>query len=360
MPVEFEGPTFRVSYVRFYLRRTARFLSFFFMGLVSAFANAQSVVEIDLPAYNVGFNTQTGMLYATVSSVAGEPYGNDLIEIAPNTGVITRHVFVGSEPDPLAISLDSAIAYAGLDGAGTVQEVDLNTFGLGTTFSVGISSSEGTLFANQISVMPGSPQTVAVSMRSPNNLDGFDGVTIFDEGVPRSLTLNSFLGPETIAFGSTGSVLYGYDNQDSEFDFYRMSVDENGVAIQSMASTIFYGFDVNIISDGDTVFTTSGVAVSGDTFGLLGTYEIGDFHAPVSLDHITNSVQFASGNSVVIFDRSTFVPTFAVTLAQVKGNPISAANCGGACMAVAYDSGQILILHNLQVDEIFQDGFDGD
>ena len=339
-----------------FLFRTASII----LCALASVANGQSVLEIDLPIYNIVFSSQTGLLYATVGSAAGAPYGNSLIEISPDTGKIKRHVFVGSEPDPLVISQDGSLAWIGLDGAGRVQAVNISALTLGTDFNLGFSDF-GTLIAGAITVMPGAPQTVAVSLINTQVEPSFYATSIFDNGVARPNSVTSFSGPVTIAFGAEPTVLYGFDNEDTGFDFFRMSVDGTGVSINSDVPDFFNGFSTKIITDGDTVFTTSGVAADGTTLTWLGTYEIDDYHAPVALDPATRSVQFASNLKIYIFDRETYLPTFTADLSsQVHGEfpaPSSAANCGPSCMAVAYNTGQLLIVHDL-VDTIFADGFE--
>ena len=94
---------------------------------ISSFnALAQNSIEIDLPAKSVGYSSQMGLLYVTIPSAAGLPYGNSVIEVSPIDGTVTRSVFVGSEPGPIAISPDATMAYAGLNGAAAVRPVNLS------------------------------------------------------------------------------------------------------------------------------------------------------------------------------------------------------------------------------------------
>ena len=135
--------------------------------VVSAFhAEAQEFLTLDLPANVIGFNKSTGMLYATVPSSAGLPYGNCLVEISPIDATISRSVWVGSEPNALAISPDASVAYVGLSGAAAVRVVDLDLMVAGNQFALGESVFFGPYFPEQIAVMPSHPETVAVSRRN--------------------------------------------------------------------------------------------------------------------------------------------------------------------------------------------------
>ena len=316
-------------------------------------------LEIDQPANDIAFNAQTGMIYAAVPSSAGLPYGNDLIEISPVDGSITRSVFVGSEPFTIGMSPDAPVAYVGLSGAPWIYPVDLTTMTVGTGFSLGNTTYNGPRFAAQIAVMPGSPGTVAVSRRNHGYSPNYAGVAIYDDGVARTNADNSFTGGNTIAFGSQTSTLYGYTNETSDFTLRRYAIDPSGVSIATSAGSVISGYNVKIITRGDTILATSGAAVDGTQLALMGTYSIpGSGYAnAVTVDDATSSVFFAAGDVVYAFDRRTFVPTGTLTI-PANGGAVAATNCGTACVAVAYDSAQIFIASVPNLPIIFRNGFE--
>jgi hypothetical protein len=319
---------------------------------------AQGVIEIDLPAKDIALNSQTGMLYATVPSSAGVPYGNRLVEISPIDGSISRSVFIGSEPFCIGMSPDAAVAYVGLSGAALVYPVDLATMTKGTSFSMGNTPSDGSRYANQIEVMAASPGTVAISMRNHGFSPNFAGVAIFDNGVARPNADHSFTGGNTIAFGAQPNTLYGYTNETSDFTLERLSVDASGVSIADSAGNAIYGYNTKIISRGDTIYATSGALVDGTQLLRIGTYTLpgSGFGHAVAVDDATSSAVFAQFSQILTYDRDTFVPVKTLNL-PTFGTPVAATNCGrAACVAVAYDSGQIFIVSDVR--DIFKDGFE--
>jgi hypothetical protein len=320
---------------------------------------AQVPVELDIQANDIAYSAQTGMLYASVPSAAGLAYGNRIVEISTIDATITRSVFVGSEPGPIGVSPDAAVAYVGLDGAATVRPIDLSTLTAGTAFSLGTSMYDGPRYAAQIAVMTGSPNTVAITRRNHGYSPSFEGVAIYDSGVARPNVDNDIFGSTTIAFGSQASTLYGYDNEDTSFTLNRMTIDALGVSTVASQSNVIYGFNVKIITQGDMIFATSGAAVDGTQLQLLGTYVIPGtgFSGTAVVDSATSSVIFASGNLLSVFDRDTFLPLNTITVSAAAGNPISAASCGTECVAVLYDSSQIFVLQGLH-GRIFADGFE--
>src|SRR4051812_27985240 len=82
---------------------------------------------VGLPVTDVVVNPSSGKLLATVAG-SNPSVGKELLELAPATGTIARHVFVGSEPSHLAVSDDGTTAYVGLAGGNSITRVDLETF----------------------------------------------------------------------------------------------------------------------------------------------------------------------------------------------------------------------------------------
>lgn len=311
--------------------------------------------ELDINANDIAFNAQTGMLYASVPSAAGITYGNRLIEIAVPNASITRSVFVGSEPGPIGMSPDAAVAYVGLNGAAAVRPVDLTTMAAGTQFSLGNSQFNGANYAADIKVMPGSPNTIAISLRNNCCSPSFEGVIVYDGGVARPTVDQTVFGSTSIAFGSLPSILYGYDNEDTSFTLNRMSIDASGVTNVGSASGVISGFNVTIVTDGDTIFATNGAAVDGTNFGLLGTYS-SNYANAVVVDNVSSSVILAQSNVLYVFDRDTYLPVNTIVIPAASGAPRAATGCGPACVAVAYNSNQIFIVQDVR--EIFANGFE--
>ena len=191
---------------------------------------ATAAVQIDLPISGISYSSATGNLYATVESSAGPMFGNRLLEISPISGQILASVFVGSEPGPIGTSPDSAVAWVGMRGAPQFRRIDLATMTAGTTFNVGIGSLSS-LFVEDIEVMPGFPETVAISRRNQGFSPRHEGVAVYDAGVIRATTTPGHTGSNSIEFTQTGSNLIGLNNETTEFGLREMTVSPNGVTI---------------------------------------------------------------------------------------------------------------------------------
>src|SRR5215213_11073812 len=73
-------------------------------------AQTHSVRRLRLPANDIVFNQQTGLIYASVPSRAGAG-GNSITTVNPATGEVGAPVYVGSEPRKLALSDDGNVMY---------------------------------------------------------------------------------------------------------------------------------------------------------------------------------------------------------------------------------------------------------
>src|ERR1051326_4109217 len=160
--------------------KTARTVSATAVGAAPD-AQADFVRIIPLTANDVVYSPTTKLLYASVPSTVGAG-GNSIKTIDPATGAITSSVFIGSEPNRLAIADDGTTLYAGLDGAYSVRKFDVSTQTVGSQFVLGSDSFSGPFRANDLAVAPGNSNLLAVARRN-NNSQG--NIAAFDNGTPQ-------------------------------------------------------------------------------------------------------------------------------------------------------------------------------
>lgn len=287
-------------------------------------ASAQ-ISEIDLPANAIAYSVLTKNLYATIAVTAGPPYGGKLVEISSSTGQISNSVSLDGEPGPLAISTEGALAYVGLKGLAEAQAINLLSLSASSAFPT-------PSHVQQIVVLPNAPATIAVSMGSGGN----GTVAVFDNGILRSTTNNSVPGANSIAFDTVSNSLFGFDNYDTNFTLSEFSIGSTGVSLMASVYNMIRGFGATIVADNGLIYASTGAVVDAAQLSLVGTYQSS---GPLVVDDANHAVIFAHGNTLQIFDRNTFVPTFSRTLQNARGNPIDATACGPACVGVVFDSG---------------------
>ncbi len=308
---------------------------------------------VSLPMSSVGYNEQTRKLYATVPSNAGVPFGNHLVEIDPVDGTIGASVFVGSEPTAFAASPDAAVGYVGLNGAGAVRRIDLSTMTAGLQFT--LPSDSGSTFAQEIRVVPGAPESVAVSRR----ISFYTGVAIFDSGIQRATTTSSNTSSNSIAFAAQPDVLIGYNNETTGFTLQDIRVTPSGASVARSVSNVISGFGVRIKSSGNIIYSTAGRTVDATTLQLIGTFSA---NGPFAIDATYGFVAYSGGSGLItLFDRESFVPfrTIQIPEGLTQGQPLDMATCGAGCLALLYsNSGLAIIRDVLNLDPIFANSFE--
>jgi DNA-binding beta-propeller fold protein YncE len=102
----------------------------------------QVYIEIDCELNDAVYDAGRDLLYATVPSVAGGD-GNSLAFIDPRTGTIQKFLFLGSEPDDLALSANGTYLYVVLSESSTLAVVNLQTQALEEILPLGLDDLSG-------------------------------------------------------------------------------------------------------------------------------------------------------------------------------------------------------------------------
>lgn len=334
----------------------ARMIGFIFLALPMWQARAASVVlEVPIKSNDVAYSASTSKIYATVPSLAGMPYGNRLVEIDPFRGTIERSVFAGSEPGVIAVSDDGSFAYVGLDGAAAVRRVELTSMTTGLKFNLGRPELSETYFVDDMGVLPGLPDSVVVSRKDVNIIPSKAGVAVYDSGVKRPLSTPPFDGPNSIALLDSSTVV-GYDNTSSEHGLWRLTIQADGITVQTHASYALNGYGHRIVTNSGEIFSTSGQAADGTTLQVLGSYGMTGPIVPEVLPGMTALVG-SDGARVELFDRVLFNPTRTITLPAAHGTPRRASPCGPACLVFNTVMDRIIIVQ-IDYDSVFENGFD--
>ncbi len=92
------------------------------------------ITRVNLPANNLVMSEATQALYASVPASAGAN-GNSITKINPQTAVVGPSVFIGSEPNRMAISNDGQTLWVHLNGANAARRFDILTETPGLQFT---------------------------------------------------------------------------------------------------------------------------------------------------------------------------------------------------------------------------------
>jgi Ca2+-binding RTX toxin-like protein len=259
--------------------------------------------RVDLPVTHATFLKSRNVVLATVNDNHAV-FGNDMVELEPNTGAVVRHVYVGSQPNTFAVSDDDTVAYVGFQAATEIVKVNLLTFAVVDRFSTVVNPEYGAIpVVESLAVPPGHPETVVASLQiglSPRAA----GVRAFRDGVMLPDSVDRFTNELLYVNG----VLYAAGNETSDAAFDTLAVDNTGVHLVNEAGRGI-GRHMKLAGNGRIV-TTGGQLI--DPTGP--TAVLRDFHqyGPVAPTPANDRVAFigdpsggAVGSNVSLYRMST-------------------------------------------------------
>jgi sugar lactone lactonase YvrE len=294
------------------------------------------VRPVNLAANNIIYSEATQAFYASVPSSAGAN-GNSITKITPETGAVGPSIFIGSEPNKLAISNDGKTMWVHLDGANAARRFEVLTQTPGLQFN--------TNAPQDMEVVPGSPQSLAISGASFGN-----GVAIYDDGVKRPNTSSSFPTVGPIEFGANSSILYGFNNSSSALDVVKYLVDSSGLTTSTVTGALLTGGSAFEFSNG-LLYSGFGRVADPESRTLVGTFAGTGFASAMAVDSANHRVFFATttgSNFVVIngYDANTFLPIGSVTLPGISGTPINLMRWGtnGLAFNTSFGSSRVYLI----------------
>ena len=181
----------------------------------SAISYSQTIKKIDFVANDIIYAPQHNSLYATAPST-NKSFGNSVCSINPITGKVTQSVYIGTEPTYLAVSDDGQFLYVGLEYLPRIVRLKLPEMKIDLTIQTTDTSSiyRGVVYAEDIKVLPGKPNSIAV-IQGHYSSPSFSNVAIYDNDIQRpvlgydriylsEVTTMTFLGndPNTLVGGT--------------------------------------------------------------------------------------------------------------------------------------------------------------
>ncbi|PYV83716.1 MAG: hypothetical protein DMG05_25655 [Acidobacteria bacterium] len=305
----------------------------FFAGTVLA----DDIKQIHLATKDIVYDSSRQAIYASVPSRAGG-IGNAIATINPCSGAILSSVYIGSEPGMLAISDNQQFVYVALEGAASVARFDISSQTVGLQFPLGNGGPSGLRSPKDMAVLPGNPEAIAVAG---------NGVTIFDNGVPRHVAIPSYAIPDVvIAFSTSSSRLYGLNGP---YEFYRMKVDDSGVSIVSSTRDLVTGDDFEF--DNGLIYVNSGQVIDPEALQVVGTFSFESFGGVYSFlpDSVVGRVYFLvarnqSSYTILAFDQRTFLLVGSLDVPGVLGTPSKLIRWGANGLAFRTTGDQVFLI----------------
>jgi hypothetical protein len=184
---------------------------------------------VNVPANSILFDPYSQQIYATIPSTATSLTGNSVVTINPLTGAVGTPVLVGSQPTVMTETSDGNYLYIGLEGADSLAQFNLQSQSLTATIPVSFTqySTTSGVAPTSLAAMPGSDTTLAIG----GVTSGWGQFGIFDisgnTGTFRSNLSGIYDGVNPVF--ADASHAYAFDSQTSGAEFYRYSVNANGL-----------------------------------------------------------------------------------------------------------------------------------
>jgi hypothetical protein len=307
---------------------------------------ASGIIRLPLAANDLVYDPNTQKVYASVPGSGGS-FGNSLAAIDPMTGTMSTPVFLGSEPRKLAISSNNQYIYAGLDGIGAVRRFDLASQTPGLQFSLGGSLFNGPRYVDDMAVLLDDPNAVAISRRNFSTSPHFEGVAIYDSGIPRPNEIGNGFSTEVIELSSSPSRLYGYNTESTGFDYRKILVNSSGLSLTPSTSTGLAGFNIDLKYDNGNIYSSNGKVINAESGATVGT--ISGVGSPAFVpDASVKRVYFVAGTggptTLDAFDQATFQPVGSLSIPGVSGTPLNLIRWGANGLAFRTSGNQIFFI----------------
>jgi hypothetical protein len=305
---------------------------------------------LPLTTSDLVWDASRSRIYATVPANAGGNFANQVVSIDPSNLQITGNVAVNQDPRRLVLTSAGEALYIALDANGTVAKVDPATMSVTSTFAVGTSQYYGTLYAEDLCAVSGQPNLVVVSQYRKSVSPRHNGVAVYDNGVIRPNKTQDHTGSDRIEPSADPTLFFGYNNETTEFGFRQLHLDANGMTQGTVNDSLLGGFNADIFSDGNMVFSSGGTELDGLNMRRLGSFATTSPGA-VRPDLAANRVYFIeseyyysySYDKISAYDPTTFSLIRRSSLPAVISSPGSFIRWGTNGLAFRTNNTLVLI-----------------
>jgi VCBS repeat-containing protein len=223
-----------------------------------------------------------------------------------------------------------------------VRRVALASLTAGLQFALGHDSFSGPFRVDDMAVLPGNANAIAISRRNIGFSPRHEGVAIYDNGVARPTTTPDHTGSNAIEVSGTANVLYGLNQETTEFGFRRMTVDASGVVVTKVTQNLISVFGVDIEHDAGRIYTTNGRVIDPEAATLLGTMAASGSIEPVSSRGLTF---FLNGTQLQAFDQATFLLVRSLTATGILGSSPGLIHWGNNGLAFRTTDGKLVLVN---------------
>ena len=213
-------------------------------------------VALDVHASRVLADPAHSAFLALVGKNGGA-HANSLVVVDAATGEILSSTDVGEDPSTMALSDDGSTLWVGLRGEASIRRVDLSS---GAPVPGPSYALPGSTHAGEMVVLPGTKDSVAVSIHVSDVSPSYSGTILMDEGVERPGSTPGFDGAERLTTGPEGW-LFGAGTS-SASTFYSIQVTPDGLGNAAENEGLIHGYGgTQLVYSGGRVYSAAAAAV---------------------------------------------------------------------------------------------------
>ena len=289
------------------------------------------------------------MVYGSIPASYG-PDGNSIGVFNPMTQTLEYTIPVGPTPTDIDLSDDGTYLWVALEGNGHVARIKLSDTLVDLDFSLGANEDGELLFPEEISVMPGSITTIAVSLKKSSGSPEYAGTVIYDDAIKRVEMETSHTGLNTLTFGDDPETLWGYNNESSGFELFACDIDVSGISETEEYEDYISGFNQSISYHNGRLYSTRGniIDISSGSPELVANIDIG-FYAAVTIDESLGLITYAYDDvheeGIIRFDIETFTVFDLIPVATALGEVDDIVNCGPHTYVLSTDEDQVIFIY---------------
>jgi DNA-binding beta-propeller fold protein YncE len=267
-----------------------------------------------VPVNHIAYDTQRGLLYATIPSSGGS-YGNSVLVIDPSTESVVTALPMGGEPGRLAVSNDQSYLYVTMSAASLVKRINLTTRQVDQTIPLGVTWENIPALGQDVAVAPDSNTTIAVLASAE--------MEAFQSGAQLT-TLSGgnawqFIFANNIAFGPTSATLYAAT---SDGFFGKYSVTSSGISLVSRVSGLFNSAEncMAYAATEDRIFLCDGTVINPETVAVDGALT-GYTGIAIRVDESAGRVFLLTGQQLAAMDSKSYSLLGHQVLSTANGVP---------------------------------------
>lgn len=304
--------------------------------------------EILLPTSDIAYDLTSNAIIASLASAIG-PYSNGVVSLDATSIAIDSFVSAGTPLGRLALSDDYHYAYAGQSVTGGVARVDLQNLIVDEQFAIITppNAQYGPYVAQELAVMPGSPDTLVVARKQESGYD--TAVTLFDSGIQRPDVINaeSYFW---LAFPNATNVYISWAG-----GFQVATVTPTGVTNSTAAVNSYVG---DFATAGGLVFFANGTVIDPSTGTNVGTFPISGQVGLVAPDLANGRVYFLTGSgqggffwylTVQAFNSTNYNQLWSVPFSSYIGHAARLITLGTNGVAFTTDANRLFVVRTAQL-----------